>query len=296
MTSVSERIIRFEGFEIDPWRGELRKCGQIVPAEPQVLDLLAFLASEPGRVFSRSEIIDGVWGGRIVSDSAISTRINAVRVAVGDDGKSQRIIRTVPRRGFMFVPEVDIGQATATVSVVSSPLDQPASPKSSKPSIAVLPFENMSGDSEHTYFADGIAEDLIAALSKYRQLFISARDSTFGFRENEQLETRSVADQLGVSYVLRGCVRRHGSQVRIVSQLIEASEGNAVWAERYDREMSDYFDLQDELTRSIVSAVVPELTDAEHSRALRKPAGSMDAWELYHRGIWHSRRVNIKYP
>jgi len=157
---------------------------------------------------------------------------------------------------------------------------------SEKPSIAVLPFNNMSGDPDQDFLADGISEDLITALSKVRWFFVIARNSTFTYK-GRAVDVTQVARELGVRYVLEGSVRRARERVRVTAQLIDAASSRHVWAERYDREIEDIFDLQDEMTRTIVGAVEPELSAAERDRALSKPPGSMDAWESYQRGVWH---------
>ena len=164
--------------------------------------------------------------------------------------------------------------------------DTAALPLPDKPSIAVLPFENMSGDSEQEVFADGITEDLITDLSKIRWFFVIARNSTFTYK-GQAIEVRQVSRQLGVRYVLEGSVRRSGGRVRISAQLIDATTGSHVWAERYDREIEDIFELQDEMTRTIVAAVEPELGAFERERALRTPPQNLDAWKTYQRGLWH---------
>ncbi|MEE8144101.1 MAG: adenylate/guanylate cyclase domain-containing protein, partial [Kiloniellales bacterium] len=155
-----------------------------------------------------------------------------------------------------------------------------------KPSIAVLPFDNMSGDPEQEYLADGISEDLITALSKIRWFFVIARSSTFTYK-GQAVEVTQVARELGVRYVIEGSVRKAGNRVRITAQLIDATTGRHVWAERYDRDLADIFELQDEMTQTIVGAVEPELSAAERERAVRKPPESLDAWETYQRGLWH---------
>ena len=155
-----------------------------------------------------------------------------------------------------------------------------------KPSIAVLPFTNMSGDPEQEYFADGVSEDLITALSKIRWFFVIARNSTFTYK-GQAVEVTQVAKELGVRYVLEGSVRKAGNRVRITAQLVDAPTGRHVWAERYDREIEDIFDLQDEMTQTIVGAVEPELGAAERERTAHKPPENLDAWESYQRGLWH---------
>ena len=169
---------------------------------------------------------------------------------------------------------------------VAAPGVEPKLALPEKPSIAVLPFDNMSGDPEQEYFADGITEDLITALSKVRWFFVIARNSTFTYKR-QAVEVRQVAQELGVRYVLEGSVRKAGNRVRVSAQLIDATTGRHVWAERYDREIIDIFDLQDEMTQTIVGAIEPELGAAERERALSKPPENLDAWETYQRGLWH---------
>jgi adenylate cyclase len=167
------------------------------------------------------------------------------------------------------------------ISTANPALDFP-----DKPSIAVLPFDNMSGDSEQEYFADGISEDLITALSKIRWFFVIARNSSFTYK-GQAVEVKRVASELGVRYVIEGSVRKAGSRVRISAQLIDATTGRHVWAERYDRSLVDIFELQDEMTETIVGAVEPELSAAERERVARNAPESLGAWEIYQRGLWH---------
>jgi adenylate cyclase len=161
-----------------------------------------------------------------------------------------------------------------------------ALPLPEKPSIAVLPFDNMSGDPEQEYFSDGISEDIITALSKFRWFFVSARNSTFTYK-GQAVEITQVGRELGVRYVLEGSVRKAGSRVRITAQLIEAASGNHIWAERYDRELVDIFDLQDEMQQAIVAAVEPEMAGAEMERAAKKSPQLLDAWDLFQQANWH---------
>jgi adenylate cyclase len=162
----------------------------------------------------------------------------------------------------------------------------PALPLPDKPSIAVLPFTNMSSDPEQEFFADGIAEDVITALSRYPSLFVIARNSCFTYK-GRAVEVRQVGRELGVRYVLEGSLRKSGNRIRVTAQLVEAETGNHVWAERYDRDLADIFAIQDEITEAVTIAIVPAIADAEQHRALRKPPGSLDAWAVYQRGLWH---------
>jgi adenylate cyclase len=152
------------------------------------------------------------------------------------------------------------------------------------PSIAVLPFNNLSGDPEQEYFADGMTEDIITGLSRFRSLSVIARNSTFAYK-GKSPDVREVACDLGVRYVVEGSVRRGGERIRIMGQLVDGETGNHLWAERYDRELEDIFAVQDKVTEAIVAAIAPEIGDVERKRAQRKPAGNLDAWELYQRGL-----------
>jgi len=155
-----------------------------------------------------------------------------------------------------------------------------------KPSIAVLPFQNISGDPEQEYFADGVVDEIITALSRFRSLFVIARNSTFAYKARA-VDVKEIGRQLGVRYALEGSVRKAGNRIRIIGQLVEAETGNHIWAERYERDLSDVFAVQDEITQNVASAIEPAMAQAERQRVSRKPPSSMDAWEMYHRGLWH---------
>jgi adenylate cyclase len=167
-----------------------------------------------------------------------------------------------------------------------TPTPSPATPEQERPSVAVLAFENLSGDTEQEYFADGIAEDLITELSRLRWLQVTARNSSFSYKGHSP-DIRDVGRDLGVRYVIEGSVRKGGERVRITAQLIDAATGNHIWAERYDRDLSNIFALQDEITETLVGALQTELGEFERELAHRKPPESLDAWETYQRGLWH---------
>ena len=265
-------IFIFEAFSLDVDRQELRRGADLVAVEPQVLDLLQYLIENRERVVSKDDLIEHVWDGRIVSDSTLTSRITSARQAIGDNGEDQRLIRTVARKGIRFVGEVSESQGGAAAS--ASPLAEapltishgtmaPRLPE--KPSIAVLPFTNMSGDPEQEYFSDGITEDIINALSRLRWFFVIARNSTFIYK-GQAADVRQVGRDLGVRYVLEGSVRKSGQRIRITSQLLDANTSNQIWSERYDRELTDIFALQDEITASVTSAIEPKLLAAEGLR------------------------------
>jgi adenylate cyclase len=179
---------------------------------------------------------------------------------------------------------------TGVAAKTPSALAQPALPLPDKPSIAVLPFANMSGDPKQEFVADGIAEDIITALSRYPSLFVIARNSCFTYK-GRAVDVKQVGRELGVRYVLEGSLRKSDSRVRVTAQLVEAEAGKHVWAERYDRDLADIFAVQDEITEAVTIAVAPAIADAEQRRAIRKPPGSLDAWAAYQRGLWHLSKL-----
>ena len=281
-------IYTFENYSLDSDRRELR-CGKnLVAVEPQVFDLIQYLIRNRERVVSKDDLIAGVWHGRVVSESTLSSRITAVRHALRDSGEQQRLIRTVPRKGLRFVGEITeeeaSGNAASTKLAASMGYEEgrraPALTLPDKPSIAVLPFQNMSGDPEQEYFADGMVEDIIAALSRIRWLFVIARNSSFTYKGRE-VNVNQVGRELGVRYVLEGSVRKAGSQVRIGGRLIDVSTGAYLWADRIDGAFEDIFNLQDQVTTSVVAAIAPKLELAEIERAKRKPTESLDAYDYF---------------
>ena len=174
-----------------------------------------------------------------------------------------------------------------TTGAMSAPVQEtPALALPDKPSIAVLPFANSSGDPEQEFFADGIAEDIITALSRYPSLFVIARNSCFTYK-GRAVDVKQVGSELGVRYVLEGSLRKSDNRIRITAELVEAETGKHVWVERYDRDLADIFPLQDEITESVTIAIAPAIADAELRRAMRKQPGSLDAWAAYQRGLWH---------
>lgn len=282
----------FEDYVLDQERRELTLRGQVVAVGPQVFDLLLLFVNNPDRVLSKDELLNSVWSGRIVSESTITSHINAVRKAIGDTGEEQRLVRTVARKGYRFVgringdmpgetrqPDTDERSTAAPKQIPSSTLALP-----DKPSITVLPFQNLSGDPEQEYFADGVVEDIIAALSRIRWLFVIARNSSFTFK-GRSVDAQGVGHELGVRYVLEGSVRKCGNRLRITGQLIDATSGMHIWAERFEGLLDDIFELQDQIAESVVGAIAPQLERAEIERAKRKPTESLDAYDYYLRAM-----------
>ncbi|QEY65796.1 CadC-family transcriptional regulator [Metapseudomonas lalkuanensis] len=285
----------FGDYVLDQGRRELTLRGQVVAVGPQVFDLLLHLVRNRDRVVSKDDLLQAVWSGRIVSESTITSHINAVRKAIGDTGEEQRLVRTVARKGYRFVGEIKAGDSGQARQPEGPGIDGPvpAEPKETppsvlvlpdKPSITVLPFQNLAGDSEQDYFADGVVEDIIAALSRIRWLFVIARNSSFTYK-GRAVEIKDVGQELGVRYVLEGSVRKSGNKVRITGQLIDATIGMHIWAERFEGTLDNLFDLQDQIAESVVGAIAPQLERAEIERAKRKPTESLDAYDYYLRGM-----------
>ncbi|AWL92042.1 winged helix-turn-helix domain-containing protein [Bradyrhizobium ottawaense] len=284
----------FRDHLLDTDRRELSREQVPVAVEPQVFDLVVHLMQNRDRVVSKDELIDKIWHGRSVSESTLTSRINAARKAVGDSGASQALIRTIARKGFRFVGHVEAKGSTMGGAIAPEPgyaarVQRAALTLPERPAIAVLPFTNMSGAAEQDYFSDGISEDIITALSKLRWFFVIARNSSFVYK-GRAVHIREVAQELGVRYVVEGSVRRSGERLRISAQLNDVSTGSHLWAERYDRELADIFAVQDEITEAIVAAIEPQLYAAESFRAQQKPPGSLDAWDLVMRALSHHWR------
>jgi TolB-like protein len=272
---------------------ELRRGTNLVAIEPQVFDLLVYLIRHRDRVVSKDELLASVWHGRAISESALFNRINAARSAIGDTGQRQGLIKTLPRRGLRFVGAV---QEEKFGPAVPRP-DKPSPVIADKPSIAVLPFINLSGDPEQDYFIDGIVEDVITALSRNRAFFVIARNSSFTYK-GKPVDTKQVARELGVRYILEGSVRKSRNRVRLTGQFIDAESGYHLWADRFEGDLLDIFDLQDQLVTSVVGAIAPQLEKAEIERAKRELTNNPAAYDFYLRGLasWNywSRADNAK--
>src|SRR5262245_8321917 len=285
-------IYRFGSFTLNTELLELSGAQGPVTVEPQVFSLLAYLIENRSRVVSKDELINAVWEGRIVSDATVISRINAARRAVGDTGTAQALVRTMVKRGFRFVAEIDTpapppaerAQSTdvpaSTGSEVSLDPQKAPLPLPDRPSIAVLAFANLSGDKEQEYFSDGITEDIITELSRFSELFVIARNSSFQYK-GKAVDVRQVGRDLGVRYVREGSVRRGGDRLRISAQLIDALTGRHRWAEHYDRKLDDVFAVQDELVRTIVTILAAHVRKAETERTRAKPPNSWQAYDYY---------------
>jgi TolB-like protein/DNA-binding winged helix-turn-helix (wHTH) protein len=306
-------LYRFAEFEIDVSQQELRRQGSSVHIEPQVFDLIVHLVRNRDRIVSKDELIETIWNGRIISEAALSSRINGARRALGDSGADQTLIRTLHKRGFRFVGDVQtieaaeadakavrlvpdsspasVDPAGGPVSVEVSRLDDVVSESVkaeaiARSSIAVLPFGNMSGDPENDYFSYGLTEDIIRLLARNRWLSVISRHSTIAF-QGRTVDAREVGELLGVTYVMVGSVRKSRDTVRITAELVRAADGKQLWSDKYDLQLEYIFDIQEEMARQIAATIEPELSKVEQQLAARKAPESLDAWDCYQRGLWN---------
>ena len=233
-------LYRFEKYVLDTDRRELRHGGELVHLAPQVFDILIYLIRHRDRVISKDDLMADVWGGRIVSESALTTRLNGARKAIGDSGDDQRLIKTLPRKGIRFVGDVCEEKHPASSPSGKTPAPTASRVSQEQPSIVVLPFANLSGDPLQEYFTDGIVEDITTELSRFSELFVIARNTSFTYK-GRSVDVRAVGRDLGVRYALEGSVRKVEKRVRITGQLIDAESGKHIWADRFESSLDDIF-------------------------------------------------------
>jgi TolB-like protein len=267
--------IEFGRFRLDVGRRALSCAGTPIRLGNRAMDILAILSSAKGAIVSKDELLTRVWPGLTVEENNLQVQISALRKALDQSTGGESHLVTVPGRGYRLVGFADV-------------LRSPALPD--KPSIVVLPFQNMSDDRTQDYFADGIVEDIITALCHIRWLFVIARNSSFAYKDHP-VDVKQVARELGVRYVLEGGVRKAAQRVRITAQLIDATTGAHLWADHFDGSLEHIFDLQDQVTASVVGAISPTLQQAEIERASNKPTGSLDAYDYFLRGLASAHRV-----
>ncbi|MFP7721786.1 winged helix-turn-helix domain-containing tetratricopeptide repeat protein [Lysobacter sp. A3-1-A15] len=284
-------IYRFDTFDLDLAKLELRASGEVRPTEPQVFALLALLVANRERVVSRSEIIDKVWDGRAVSDSAIDSRIKSARRALGDDGRKQRLIRTVQRKGFRFVADARVVDSGA---VVLSGAAQPAAPlagQGARPSIAVLPFRHVGAVGPYAALADALPHELIADLARLHWLFVIARESSFRLR-GAGADPGEIGRLLGVHYYLSGSVETLRGRLAVMVELIDTRSGGVVWAEHFEVAIGDVHRLREDIRDQTLAALEIRIPLHEASIARLSVSESLDAWSAYHLGLQHMYRFN----
>ena len=262
--------LRFGNFRLDPRGGRLLADGTPVELKSKAFDILCVLAAARGEVVTKDELMAKVWPGLVVEENNIQVHVSALRKALGEERGAPAHLVTVPGRGYRLLGVED----------ASAPAP------GGRASIAVLPFENLSSDSEQGYFADGVVEDIITGLSRVKWLTVIARNSSFVYR-GRAADPRQVGRELAVRHVLQGSVRKFEDRIRIATQLVEAASGAQVWAERYDRLLGDLFALQDEIAMSVVGAIEPGLRKAEIERVRRKRPETLDAYDLVLRALPH---------
>jgi TolB-like protein len=271
-------IYRFADCSLDTETFELRVEGRAVPLEPQVFAVLLLLIENRARLVSRDEIIERVWQGRFVSDSAVSSRIKSARKAIGDDGEAQRLIRTVPKLGFRFVGEVKADSPAVREAEAADKRDGPGA----RPSIAVLPFAVLGEPGPYEWMAEALPYEVLAELARLRWLFVIARGSSFRFRG---ADVQHVGQALQVRYCLTGVMAFDGARVSVTLELCDAVEGGVIWSEHFRADLDAVHALRERIVASVVSALELEIPAHEAQRAGREAEANLDAWGAYHLGI-----------
>lgn len=270
--------VSFGEFRLDLGAGRLRRNGHPVELKSRALDILCVLASARGQLVTKDELMAKVWPGMVVEENNIQVHVSALRKALGEERVSPAHLVTVAGRGYRMVGLSDVD---------ALPIEEGGAaeaPFHDLPSVAVLPFVNLSGDPEQAYFGEGIVEDIITGLSRVKWLAVIARGSSQLYK-GADIDVRQVGRELGVRYVLKGTVRRSAQRIRITAQLVQASSGAQVWAERYDRVSGELFELQDEIAMSVVGAIEPGLRKIEIERVKRTRPEALDAYDLVLRAL-----------
>src|SRR3974390_1611703 len=267
-------------FRLDTAAQVLFRGPEPVPLGQRAVALLRVLVERPGDPVSKNTLIELAWSGQAVEESNLTVQMAAVRRTLGAQPGAERWIETLPRHGYRYVGPLEIKDEARPGPLLA----RGALPLPERPSIAVLPFHNLSGDPEQDYFADGMVEDIISALSRIRWVFVIARNSSFIYK-GRAADVKQVGRELGVRYVLEGSVRKGGNRVRITAQLIEAETGAHLWADRFDGSLEDVFDLQDKVAIDVAGVIEPALQAAEVRRSAARPTNDLTAYDLYLRAL-----------
>lgn len=277
---MSGQQLAFGPFVLDAQAGSLLCQGEPVAISYRAVRLLAALLERPGQVLSKADLIEAAWQGASVEEGNLAVQISAVRKLLAQPPSGRDWIATIPRVGYRFTGPVERSATTApdrATRIQDTEAD-------SRPSIAVLPFSNLSDDAAQDYFADGMVADIITGLSRIKWLLVIARNSSFVYK-GKSVEVRQVGRELGVRYVLEGGVRKAGSRLRINAELLDAATGTHLWAEHFDGDMMDVFELQDAITEKVVAVVEPSVQKSEIQRSRRKHPENLDAYDLYLRAV-----------
>ena len=279
---------QFEAWTLDCGRCSLTSGNQDVALRPKSFDVLRFLIENAGRAVSRDEVLEAVWTGVVVTEESLTQCVSELRHALGNDGP--RMIKTVPRRGYLFtsaVSRIEPDEQKARIDMVIDAAHSNLIMLPDMPSIAVMPFANLSVDPRQEFFGDALAADIISGLSRIKSLFVIARNSTQQFK-GEAIDVRRVSRELNVKYILEGTIQISGDQLRLGVELIDGQSAHNLWTEQFNRRMQDFFDVQDELTRQVVARLEPELMRAEAAVTKLRQPDTLSAWQLYHKGLIHS--------
>jgi TolB-like protein len=273
--------IRFGRFRVDFARRELRRGETPVRLGSRALDILCVLAAAEGVVVTKDELMARVWAGVVVEENTLHVHISALRKALAEDEDGESWIVTVPGRGYRLLRSPEPSAIDTSAPGRSLPVPD-------QPSVAVLPFLNLSGDPEQEYFADGMVEEITTALSRIRRLFVTARNSSFAYK-GQNIDVKQVGRELGVRYLLEGSVQRSGNLLRITAQLIDAGTGAHSWADRFEGSLQYLFELQDRVASSVTGVIEPTLQAAEIRRSDTRPTADLTTYELYLRALAHHR-------
>jgi len=288
------KILQFSGHRLDVASSSLRVGDREIELRSKSFEVLRYLIENADRVVTKEELIKAIWPNAIATDESLAHCVSEVRNAIGDG--EHNIIKTVSRRGYRFVAPVSRLGSDGASALLEAPSAMPRPeagfsenlreglPLPDRPSIAVLPFQNMSGDVEQEYFADGVVEEIITALSRFSSLFVIARNSSFKYK-GHAVDVKQIGRELGVRYILEGSVRKAAQLVRITGQLVDAATGAHLWAERFDGALEDIFHLQDQVAASVAGAIAPKLEQAEIMRAKRKPTENLIAYDYFLHGM-----------
>jgi TolB-like protein len=274
-----EQSVNFGSYRFEPSAGRLWFGKREIRLTPKAAGVLAALVARGGELVTKQELFASLWPDTAVSDDALTSCVKELRKALADSVKQPRFIETRHRRGYRFIAPLKSAA--------------PVAERGGKPTVAVLPFTNVSGDSTQDYFTDGITEDIITALSRYRSLLVIARGSTFAFK-GQSIDARRVGLDLGADYVVEGSVVRSGQRLRVSAHLVETEGGKHVWAERYDRHVAEVFEVQDEITVAIAARIEPEVATLERQRAERKSPEAFRAWDFFHLGLKHLYSASVR--
>ncbi len=281
---MAAQTVCFGPFAFNPDNGTLFRGDELLSVGQRGASILAALLDKPGEVVTKAELMDAAWPGVAVEESNLSVQLASLRKLLGSAPAGQdEWIATVPRVGYRFVGKVK----------PKEPVDAPtAGQKPAVPLLAVLPFQNLSGDPEQDYFADGVVDDIITALTRFKSFAVIARNSSFVYK-GRAVDVRQVADELGARYILEGSVRRAKERLRITAQLVDGTTGAHLWARNFDGSVEDVFDMQDHITESVVVVIEPHIRKAELDRSRQKRPESLDAYDLYLQAL---QKFNTMHP